>query len=138
MNEQDQASFSAAEIKEFGRMLKVEHPWQLRHLRDVIPSLPETAASFRTTRFKTWPSLTEVFLYQVEATPLRRLRRLLKPAVGESPVEVFGQVLQRHDGLAQLHYHVAQLLSPTGNAEEQLRKGTARDALLAAELDVVL
>ena len=42
------------------------------------------------------------------------------------------------DGLAQLHYHVAQLLSSTGNAEEQLRKGTARDALLASELDVVL
>jgi hypothetical protein len=130
MSERERASFSAAEVREIGHLLKAEHPWQWRYLRDVIPSLPETAASFRTTRFKTWPSLTEVFLYQVEANPLRRLRRLLKPTGGESPAEVFEQVLQRHDGLAQLHYHVAQLLSPTGNAEVQLRKGTARDAML--------
>jgi hypothetical protein len=138
MSERERASFSVAEISEIGRMLKVEHPWQWQYLRDVIPSLPETAASFRTTRFKTWPSLTEVFLYQVEANPLRRLRRLLKPKASELPAEVFRQLLEHHDGLAQLHYHVAQMLSPTGNAEEQLRKGTTRDALLASELDAIL
>jgi hypothetical protein len=82
--------------------------------------------------------LTELFLLQVEAAPLRRLRRLLKPKAGESQAEVFEQVLQHHDGLAHLHYHVAQLLSPTGNAEEQLQKGRARDALLARESHVIL
>jgi hypothetical protein len=138
MSERERGSFSAAEIREIGHLLKAEYPWQRRHLCDVLPSLPETAASFRTTRFTTWPSLTEVFLNQVEANPQRRLRRLLKPAAGEAPTDIFDQVLQHHDGLAQLHYHVAQLLSPTDEAEEQLQKGTARDALLAPELDTVL
>jgi len=82
MSERERGSFSAAEIREIGHLLKAEYPWQRRHLCDVLPSLPETAASFRTTRFTTWPSLTEVFLNQVEANPQRRLRRLLKPAVG--------------------------------------------------------
>jgi len=104
----------------------------------VLRSLPETVASLRTTRFETWPSLTEIFLLRTAAKPKRYLRRLLKPDVGKSPAEVFDQVLQHHDGLAQLHYHVAKLLSPTGNAEEELPKGSARAALLAPDLDVVL
>src|SRR5258708_18258975 len=137
MTERERASFSAAKIREIGRLFKVEHPWQLRHLDSVLRSLPETAASFRTTRFGIPPSSTEFFLLQVDANPQRRLRRLLKPEAGESPAEVFDQVLQHHDGLAQLHYHVAKLLSPTGNAEEQLQNGSARQVLLAPELDVV-
>jgi len=138
MSERERASFSAAEIREIGRLLKLEHPWQFRHLREVLASLPDTAASVRTIHFEKPLWSAEVFLRQVEANPGRRLRLLLKPTAGELQDEVFAKMLQHHRGLAQLHYHVAKLISPTGNAEEELKKGSARIALLAFEDNVVL
>jgi hypothetical protein len=119
-------------------LFRVEDPWRLRDLASVLRSLPETATSFRTLQFETPLSLMEVFLYQVEVNPRRRLRLLLKLAAGQSPADVFEQVLQRHGALPKLHYHVAQLLSPTGNAEKELQKGTAREALLAPERHIGL
>jgi hypothetical protein len=138
MSQREPGTFSDQEIKELGTRLKLEHRWQWRLLDSVVRSLHDTAASFRTTTFETPPSRTELFFHQVEANPQRYLHRLLNRAAGGSPDDVFDQVLQHHDGLAQLHYHVAKLLSPTGNAEEQLRKGTARHALQGAELDAAL
>src|SRR5260221_3092559 len=138
MSQRELGTFSDEEIKELGIRLKLEHRWQ-RHLLDsVVRSLHDTAASFRTTSFETPPSRMELFFHQVEANPQRCLHRLLDRVAGRSRDDVFEQVLQHHDGLAQLHYHVAKLLSETGCAEEQLKTGSARRALLAAELNVVL
>lgn len=135
MSQHEWASFSAAEIKAIGDVLKLKHRWQWQHLGTMLRLLPQTAASFRTTRVKTPSSQREHFLRQVEANPQRRLSRLLRPNDGESKAGAFDRVLQDHDGLPLLLYHVARLLAPPGRAEEWLMNGRARDALLATNLD---
>ena len=131
-------SFSGAEIRAVGQLLKVKQGWQLQHLAEVLPSVPETADLFRTAHFDTPPSKSEAFLQQVERDPARTLRRLLKPTAGEPTAETFERVLQQHDGSALLHYHVALCLSPTGHAEARLQDGSARRTLLDPELDIAL
>ncbi len=138
MNGMERTSFSDAEISDVARSFKVMDPWRLRDLAAVLRSLPDTASSFRNLSSETVPSLRWLFLYQVEKNPPRRLALLLKPLPGQSPADVFDNVLQRHDTLPKLLYHVAKILSPTGNAEEELRKGTARKALRTPERHAVV
>ena len=68
MSERERGRFSAAEIREIGPLLKVEYPWQLRHLGSVLSSLPEMAASVRITHFETPPS-SALFLFS--SNPIR-------------------------------------------------------------------
>src|SRR5260370_25810122 len=102
MNGMERTSFSDAEISDVARSFKVMDPWRLRDLAAVLRSLPDTASSFRNLSSETVPSLRWLFLYQVEKNPPRRLALLLKPLPGQSPADVFDNVLQRHDTLPKL------------------------------------
>src|SRR5260370_32960101 len=126
--------FADSKIMVLARLLRVTHRWQVRYLADVLRELPATVASYRTIWLKTPASRTESFLHWVEKDPSRRIGEFLDLKTGGTPEQRFSQVLNDHDGLAQLHYHVAALLAPEGCEGQRIADGRARDVLLHPDL----
>jgi hypothetical protein len=91
-------------------------------------------ASHRTIWLKTPASRTESFLQWVEKDPSHRVGEFLDLKTGGTPEQRFSQVLNDHDGLAQLQYHVAALLAPEGYEVRRIEDGSARDVLLHPRL----
>lgn len=137
MSDRGPAIFSDPDIMRIAELLKVKHRWQVRYLANVLRSLPQTIALFRSMRSATPPSRTEIFLRQIAAEPTR-LNRLFEAKTSSARAASFDRMLKLHDGLALLQYQVAALLPPVGRAEPRLSDGSARRALIALSLDVPL
>jgi hypothetical protein len=121
MGDLSRETFPDSTIMSLGRLLRVTHRCQVRYLAGVLRELPATVTSYRTMRLKTPASRSETFFRWVEKDPSRRVREFLHLKTGGAPKQGFGQVLNDHDGLAQLQYHVAALLPPEGRDGEGQR-----------------
>ncbi len=122
--------------------------WAVQRATNRVRTLESLVRSVReTTAFTTGPIVSQQMIEALKATPLPKWvtghMRIYKAVAKDMPVQVFQQLLQRHEyvtrlNLEKLHYVATRVLSDMGTvAELPTVKASAGDSVRAHKDDIV-